>query len=111
MPYPDAGVNRLSFLPQSQCPVSVQGLTDQKDWDIELAEKKGTVNPCGLYDLNRKPRPIAAAYRHLLEKFGRMALVAHGEIFAVSSAPAHPPPAVTFRSLPRRGEPCVRPLP
>ena len=30
-------------------------LIDQIDWDIELAEKSGTVNPCGLYDLDRRP--------------------------------------------------------
>ncbi len=29
-------------------------LTDQIDWDIALAEKRGKVNECGLYDLNRK---------------------------------------------------------
>ena len=32
-------------------------LTDQIDWDIQLAKKAGTVNACGLYDLDRKPRP------------------------------------------------------
>ncbi|MGI4788319.1 MAG: family 1 glycosylhydrolase [Janthinobacterium lividum] len=63
-------------------------LIDQIDWDVELAEKKGTVNHCGLYDLNRNPRPVAAAYRQLLEEFGQMSLVAHGEIFAVNSGPA-----------------------
>ena len=63
-------------------------LTDQKDWNIELAELKGTVNPCGLYDLDRKPRPVAAAYRQLLEEFGQMSLVAHSEVFAVNAAPA-----------------------
>jgi beta-glucosidase/6-phospho-beta-glucosidase/beta-galactosidase len=63
-------------------------LTDQIDWDVELAEKKGTVNPCGLYDLDRKPRPVAAAYRQLLEEFGQMSLVAHSEVFAVNSGPA-----------------------
>ena len=63
-------------------------LTDQKDWDVELAEERGTVNPCGLYDLDRKPRPVAAAYRQLLEEFGQMSLVAHSEVFAVNAAPA-----------------------
>ena len=64
-------------------------LTDQIDWDIELAEKKGTVNPCGLYDLDRRPRPVAAAYRQLLEEFGRITVVPHGELFAVTDRPAH----------------------
>ena len=63
-------------------------LIDQMDWDIELAEKKGTVNPCGLYDLDRRPRPVAGAYRQLLEEFGQMALVPHAELLAVNDAPA-----------------------
>jgi beta-glucosidase/6-phospho-beta-glucosidase/beta-galactosidase len=32
-------------------------LTDQVDWNIGLARKEGTVNPCGLFDLERRPRP------------------------------------------------------
>ncbi len=36
-------------------------LTDQVDWDVELAEQRGRVNACGLYDLDRNPRPVAAA--------------------------------------------------
>ena len=63
-------------------------LTDQIDWDIELAEKKGTVNSCGLYDLNRKPRPVAAAYRALLEQFGQITIVPHGEMFEITEMPA-----------------------
>jgi len=31
-------------------------LTDQVDWDIALRENKGTVNPLGLYDLDRQIR-------------------------------------------------------
>jgi len=44
-------------------------LTDQADWDIALAEPLGNVNPVGLFDLNRDPRPVAQAYRHLIETF------------------------------------------
>jgi hypothetical protein len=46
------------------------------------------VNPCGLYDLDRKPRPVAAAYRMLLEEFGRIAIVPHGEVFELTDQPA-----------------------
>ena len=63
-------------------------LTDQIDWDIALAKKVGTVNPTGLFDLNRKPRPVAAAYRMLLENFGHMTIVPHGELFSVTKADA-----------------------
>ena len=42
-------------------------LTDQVDWDIALGQALGNVNPVGLFDLNRDPRPVAQAYRHLIE--------------------------------------------
>lgn len=41
-------------------------LTDQMDWDVALRENKGTVNPLGLFDLNRKIRPVGEAYRQLI---------------------------------------------
>ena len=64
-------------------------LTDQIDWDVELAELRGKVNACGLYDLNRKPRPVAAAFRALLEEFGQITIVPHGEMFEVTEREAH----------------------
>ena len=44
-------------------------LTDQVDWDIALAEALGNVSPVGLFDLNRDPRPVGQAYRHLIATF------------------------------------------
>lgn len=63
-------------------------LTDQVDWDIQLAEKKGSVNACGLYDLERKPRPVSEAYRAILQEFGQINIVPHGELFVVTDVPA-----------------------
>jgi beta-glucosidase/6-phospho-beta-glucosidase/beta-galactosidase len=45
-------------------------LTDQADWDIALREALGNVNPVGLFDLNREPRAVAQAYKHLIATFG-----------------------------------------
>ena len=59
-------------------------LIDQIDWDIGLAERRGHVNPCGLYDLERRPRPVAAAYRAVLEEFGQITIVPHGEMFEIT---------------------------
>lgn len=64
-------------------------LIDQIDWDTELAQKKDTVNACGLYDLGRRPRLVAAAYRSLLEEFGQITIVPHGEMFDVTDRSAH----------------------
>jgi beta-glucosidase/6-phospho-beta-glucosidase/beta-galactosidase len=47
-------------------------LTDQVDWDIALAEKRGRVNGCGLFGLDRRPNPVAHEYRALLDEFGTM---------------------------------------
>ncbi len=63
-------------------------LTDQIDWDTGLAKKRGKVNACGLYDLKRKPRPVAEAYRSILEEFGQITIVPHGEVFEVTDQPA-----------------------
>lgn len=42
-------------------------LTDQVDWDTALRENNGTVNPLGLFDLDRNIRPVGAAYRDLIQ--------------------------------------------
>jgi hypothetical protein len=48
------------------------GLTDMTDWDIALREKRGVVNPVGLFDLNRRERPVAAAFRQLVRDYGHL---------------------------------------
>lgn len=63
-------------------------LIDQVDWDVGLAQKNDRVNACGLYDLDRNPRPVADAYRCLLAEFGRIMIIPHGEMFEVTTKPA-----------------------
>ena len=41
-------------------------LTDQVDWDSALREDAGRVNPLGLYDLERRIRPVGRLYRELI---------------------------------------------
>jgi hypothetical protein len=41
-------------------------LTDQIDWDTALCEDNNRVNPLGLYDLDRKIRPVGRAYKQLI---------------------------------------------
>jgi len=43
-------------------------LTDQVDWDTALCENNGHVNPLGLYDLDRKIRPVGEQYRRLISQ-------------------------------------------
>jgi beta-glucosidase/6-phospho-beta-glucosidase/beta-galactosidase len=44
-------------------------LTDQVDWDTALRENAGRVNPLGLYDLDRKIRPVGEEYKRLIEQW------------------------------------------
>lgn len=61
-------------------------LIDQIDWDTGLVEQNNRVNECGLYDLERRPRPVAAAYRQLLEAFqSEITLLPHGEMFELTT--------------------------
>ena len=55
-------------------------LTDQVDWDIALAEKRGVVNGCGLYDLQRRPNPVAAEFQSLLAEFATLPRVPCAEL-------------------------------
>ena len=44
-------------------------LTDQVDWNTALREDNGFVCPLGLYDLDRKIRPVGKAYKKLVEQW------------------------------------------
>jgi len=44
-------------------------LTDQVDWDMALREDNGRVNPVGLFDLDRKIRPVGEAYKTLISQW------------------------------------------
>lgn len=63
-------------------------LTDQIDWDTQLAEKNDRVNACGLYDLERKPHPVASEFRAMLEEFGRITIMPHAEMLRTTDRPA-----------------------
>lgn len=47
-------------------------LTDQVDWDVALREVRGTVNPLGLFDLNRKIRPVGKVYKQLIRDWRKV---------------------------------------
>ncbi len=49
-------------------------LVDQVDWDVGLGELRGVVNGCGLYNMERRPNPVAAEYWALIKEFGSLPL-------------------------------------
>jgi beta-glucosidase/6-phospho-beta-glucosidase/beta-galactosidase len=55
-------------------------LQDQVDWDDGLRRALGNVFPVGLFDLNRDPRPVAQAYKHLVKMFKDEPLLAGEDI-------------------------------
>ena len=55
-------------------------LTDQVDWENALREPRGVLNPLGLFDLDRQPRPVAKDFRQMLEEFGRITIMPHAEM-------------------------------
>ena len=59
-------------------------LLDQIDWNIGLSRSLGNVFPVGLYDLNRDPRPVALAYKHLIEMYRKEPLLAGTDILEMS---------------------------
>jgi hypothetical protein len=55
-------------------------LTDQMDWDTALREENNRVWPIGLYDLNRKLRPVGQAYRDLIQSWKNTPLLPGGPL-------------------------------
>ncbi|MFN3647981.1 MAG: family 1 glycosylhydrolase [Armatimonadota bacterium] len=67
-------------------------LVDQVDWDSGLALNRGVVNPLGLFDLDRRLRPVGEAYRELIQQFGSEPLVPGSAVFSLQAATDAPPP-------------------
>ena len=47
-------------------------LTDQIDWQHALREERNDVHPVGLFDLDRRIRPVGAAYRDLIAEYSHL---------------------------------------
>jgi beta-glucosidase len=47
-------------------------LTDQVDWDSALRENRGQVNPLGLFDLDRRIRPVGEAFKKIVSEWGNV---------------------------------------
>ncbi|MDQ3041505.1 MAG: family 1 glycosylhydrolase, partial [Acidobacteriota bacterium] len=60
------------------CGMTWYSLIDQIDWDTALREDNGRVHPVGLFDLDRKIRPVGEAYRRLIKQWGFMPLLPEG---------------------------------
>lgn len=64
-----ANVRKLKHDGVPVCGFTWYSLTDQMDWDSALRNDAGKVNALGLYDLNRKIRPVGTAYKELINQW------------------------------------------
>ncbi len=78
-----SNIQRLRHDGVPVCGMTWYSLTEQVDWDTALREDNGNVNPLGLYDLNRKIRPVGEAYKKLIEQWGFTPLLPNGPLTLV----------------------------
>jgi hypothetical protein len=55
------------------------------DWDSALVLQRGVVNPLGLYDLGRRPQPVATAYKELVHRFRAEPLLPYGPVLGFTA--------------------------
>ena len=75
-----SGLMRLRQLGVPMIGFTWYSLTDQVDWNSALREVNGTVNPRGLFDLDRKPRAVGRAYQRLIETWGPVLRAGQGAL-------------------------------
>ena len=85
-----ANIQRLRHDGVPLCGMTWYSLTDQVDWDSALRENNGRVNALGLYDLDRRIRPVGEAYRTLIHQWNNLPLLPNGPFSyaGVSSPPS-----------------------
>ncbi len=75
-----ANVQRLRRDGVPLCGMTWYSLTDQVDWDTALREDNGRVNSLGLYDLDRRIRPVGEAFRRLVRQWRDTPLLPNGPL-------------------------------
>jgi beta-glucosidase len=67
------------------CGMTWYSLTDQVDWDTALREENNRANPLGLYDLDRRVRPVGREYKRLIELWRDTPLLPGGPLVLVGA--------------------------
>jgi beta-glucosidase/6-phospho-beta-glucosidase/beta-galactosidase len=96
-----ANVQRLRRDGVPLCGMTWYSLTDQVDWDTALREANGRVNALGLFDLDRKIRPVGKAYKELVRQWsdvpllpnGPLTLIGHWDVAGHADDETQAPPA------------------
>jgi beta-glucosidase/6-phospho-beta-glucosidase/beta-galactosidase len=75
-----ANIRRLRRDGIPLCGMTWYSLVDQVDWDTALRENNGNINALGLFDLDRKMRPVGEEYKRLIEQWSFTALLPNGPL-------------------------------
>jgi len=75
-----ANIQRLRHDGVPVCGMTWYSLTDQIDWDTALREYNRRVHPVGLFDLDRKIRPVGRAYKELIDQWSFEPLLPNGPL-------------------------------
>ena len=70
--------HQARFLREQGVPVvgfTWYSLVDQVDWDIQLREIRGKVNPNGMFTMDRKPRDVAGLFKELSTNYSGSSLI------------------------------------
>jgi hypothetical protein len=78
-----SNIQRLRHDGVPVCGMTWYSLTDQVDWDNALRRDNGTVNPMGLFDLQRNIRPVGRAYKKLIREWSHIPLLPNGPLTLV----------------------------
>lgn len=73
------------------------GLTDFVDWEGWLQKKEGAVVPCGLYTLDRKPRPVCQEFKRIVREYSQLPILKQNPLFGIGTGTAFEPPANSHR--------------
>jgi beta-glucosidase len=78
-----ANIQRLRYDGVPVCGMTWYSLIDQIDWDTALRENNGRVHEVGLFDLDRKIRPVGEAYKKLISQWDFEPLLPNGPLTIV----------------------------
>src|SRR4051794_23572626 len=83
-----AGTLRKSSRAIGSCFGEENSVESRAELRVDDEPESRRVNACGRYDLDRRPRPVAAEYKKLIREFAGITAVAHGELFGVTDRAA-----------------------
>jgi beta-glucosidase/6-phospho-beta-glucosidase/beta-galactosidase len=73
------------------------GLVDLVDWEGWMLKQEGKAVPCGLYTLDRKPRPVCAEFKRLVREYRHLPILRQNPVFGIGDGVKFTPPSNSHR--------------